>query len=671
MAAPRKRVDPEGDSLPPDASAILAGLGGPIARPPVRPLYRVGLALAALAMIALPLLYVGLIAAVGVGIWLAADAMLRSWAHPTPGIVIVSVLGGVVVLFLVKPLLARPGRAAARAPLALRRDRQPLLFAFVDRLCAVVGSPSPSRIDVDTEANASASPRRGLVSLLRRDLVLTIGLPLAGAFDVRSLAGVLAHELGHFAQGAGMGLTYVVRSINVWFARVCYERDRWDERLLAVQQWLPHVGIVRVCIEGSRALLRAFMYAGHAVSCFALRQMEYDADRYDALVAGRAGFEDKMRRLDELAAASHLAWNELGALYREGRLADDVPALILARQAALPPEARAEIRKAGNAERTALFDTHPSARDRIAAVRELAAAGLVRDRRPARALFAGFEALSREATRRVYQARLAGEAGPIRLVPVKTLVEDAATDDLAHAALERIVGASLHPSITLLGDDSGGAGGAAEDRAKAAKEVADAFDKIVVLARAYSCMKAGRWHLAKGVGSTPALPADVRARIRVENERFRVARERARGAYADVSRKLVSAPAPGRVLAAARAIEGAWPLVEKLTVLAHGLDELAPFAHEAGEDGQLAGHIATMAGRIRKAHEEVAAALSGVPHPFLDEPLGTHAIEPTPFAEPGPALEAARATVESLATLRLRALGRLALAAERATTEPG
>jgi hypothetical protein len=480
---------------------------------------------------------------------------------------------------------------------------------------------------------------------------------------------VLAHELGHFAQGAGMGLTYVVRSINHWFARVCYERDRWDEGLLAVTQWFPHVGLLTgACIGGSRVVLRSFMHAGHAVSCFALRQMEYDADRYEALVAGADAFEHTTRRLPELAAAAHAAWNEIAAIYREGRLADDVPALILARHRALPDEVRAELRKAGKAERTALFDTHPSASDRIAAVRAFGPDGLLRTRSPARILFPGFETLSREATRRVYKARLAGEAAPIRLVPVRTLVEDAATDELANKALERLVGAGLHPSILLLGEDSGAAGRPAENRAKAAKEVADALERIVVLARALSCMRAGRWHLAKGVGSPPALPADVQASIRAQNERFRAARERARGAFAAASRKLASSPGPGRILAAARAIEGAWPLVEKLAVLAHGLDELAPFAHEAAEDGQLAGHIATMAGRIRKAHQEVAAALSHAPHPFLDEPLGAHAIERPPAAEPGPALDAARATVESLAALKLRALARLALAAEREKT---
>lgn len=666
-SASREPAGPDGGRIRPDLEEVLAGLEGPIGRPPVRPLYRVGLALVALAMVALSLAYVGLIGAAVFAVWLAADAIRATAAHPTAGIVVVSILGGLFVLFLVKPLLARPGRAAARGSLELSRDRQPHLFALVDRLCAVVGSPSPSRILVDAEPNASASPRHGLVSLFRRDLVLTIGLPLAGALDLRAFAGVLAHELGHFAQGAGMALTYVVRAIDGWFARVCCERDRWDESLDAVARWLPLVEILRACIGGSRALLRGFLHAGHAISCFALRQMEYDADRYQALLAGADALEETMQRLPELAAAEHAAWSELGALRREGRLADDVPELILARHRSLPAEARAELRKAGDADRTARFDTHPSARDRIAAVRSLGAEGLVRDRRPARALFVDFEALSREATLRVYRARLGPETETIRLVPVRALFEDAATDDLARAALERVVGGSLHASIPLLGGEAGGAGGTAEERAKAAREVAEAMDRILLLARAYSCMRAGRSQLAKGVGSPPPPPDDVRARIHVENGRFREARERARRAFAAVSRRLASAPASGRLLAGSRAIESAWPLVEKVAALAEGLRELAPIAHEAGEDGRLAGHLATMAGRIRSAHMEVAAALSDSPHPFLDEPLGAHAIGSPPLPEPGPALEAAGAMVESLSALRLRALGRLALAAERAS----
>ena len=55
-------------------------------------------------------------------------------------------------------------------------------------------------------------------------MVLLIGLPLAAGLSLRQFAGVLAHEFGHFSQGFGMRLTYVIRSINIWFMRVVYER---------------------------------------------------------------------------------------------------------------------------------------------------------------------------------------------------------------------------------------------------------------------------------------------------------------------------------------------------------------------------------------------------------------------------------------------------------------
>lgn len=62
--------------------------------------------------------------------------------------------------------------------------------------------------------------------LFGNDLVLTIGMPLVLGLSLRQFAGVLAHEFGHFSQGAGMRLTFIIRTISVWFTRVVYERDQ-------------------------------------------------------------------------------------------------------------------------------------------------------------------------------------------------------------------------------------------------------------------------------------------------------------------------------------------------------------------------------------------------------------------------------------------------------------
>src|SRR5690606_29383698 len=126
-------------------------------------------------------------------------------------------------------------------------------------------------IDVDAMANASASFRRGLLSFFGNDLVLTLGLPLVAALDLRQLTGVLAHELGHFRQGLAMRLTYIIQRINGWFFRVVYERDGWDERLAAAtheQAFQPVILIVllaQVCVWLSRQALKALMYVALGV----------------------------------------------------------------------------------------------------------------------------------------------------------------------------------------------------------------------------------------------------------------------------------------------------------------------------------------------------------------------------------------------------------------------
>ncbi len=268
-----------------------------ISRPRISWLYTIGLAIVAFAMVLLPAIYIALIALAGWGVlyhltqdtWIfngSGGMVFRMILYAGP-----AVAGGILVFFMLKPLFARrPKRAEL---LSLDPVEEPLLFAFVQRICQLVQAPMPCRIDVDCQVNASASLRRGLWS---RDLVLTIGLPLAAGLDMRQFAGVLAHEFGHFAQGAGMRLTYVIRNINFWFARVVFERDKWDQQLEQSAKRVDfRVGVMlhaaRGCVWLTRRILWALMHAGNAISCFMLRQMEYDADGYESKVAGSDAFE--------------------------------------------------------------------------------------------------------------------------------------------------------------------------------------------------------------------------------------------------------------------------------------------------------------------------------------------------------------------------------------------
>ena len=370
--------------------------------------YQLGLAVVALAMVLLPLIYAGFIGLVGWAVWWHAVHDLEIIQGRGGGLFKVIaylgpiVVGGVMILFMLKPFFARPvGREAG---FALGHDDEPELFRFLGRLCQLVGAPPPSRVDVDCQVNASAGFRGGLRSLFGNDIVLTIGLPLAAGLSAREFAGVLAHEFGHFAQGAGMRLSYVIRSVSFWFARVVYERDQWDVWLAETAQetdWRLAIvlHLARAGVWFSRRVLWCLMVAGNAISCFLLRQMEFDADSYEAKIAGSAAFADTTRRMRVLNLGTQSAYQSLRETWKQRRLVDDFPAFVLNQAHRVPPEIHAQMDEAAAKAKTGAFDTHPADPDRIRAAEALGEPGVFTLDAPATALFRDFAALSRAVTR--------------------------------------------------------------------------------------------------------------------------------------------------------------------------------------------------------------------------------------------------------------------------------
>jgi Peptidase family M48 len=408
---PRAATPPK--PAPPDQvrAAIFAGFRGPIERVPTTPLYQLGILLTALFMILLPLVYLAVIGLVGLIVWwhLTNNHVIFGAVHGgRAGLLALIVylaplvVGVIVIAFMFKPLFARPQQEGRRRSVTPHSD--PLLFEFVERICGLVGAARPRRIDIDCNINASASFRRGWLSLLTgRDLVLTIGMPLAAGLSLQQFAGVLAHEFGHFSQGAGMRLTYIIRSINFWFLRVVYERDAWDAWLETAADgvdlrvgWIIYVA--RGCVWLTRKILWLLMYVGHLVAGFMLRQMEFDADKYEARVAGSETFAATARQLKLLELAWHGAKADLATFHREGRLVDNLPRLLMANLKQLPKEANDFVTKLISESKTGLFDSHPADNDRIDSARAEQAVGVFHSRLSASVLFSSFDAAGKNVT---------------------------------------------------------------------------------------------------------------------------------------------------------------------------------------------------------------------------------------------------------------------------------
>lgn len=440
---------------------ILNGFDGNIKRVKVPFTYRLGILLVAIAMVLLPLVYLGVIWLVGAEVYAHAvsnTGMLKSARGRGAAFVVLLylapiIIGTILIIFMLKPFFSRPTKR--HKPRSITRDEEPLLFIFVERICEAVHAPKPSQINVDCEVNASASFRRGFLSLFGNDLVLTIGLPLVAGLNSRQFAGVLAHEFGHFAQGFGMRLTYVIRTINHWFHRVVYERDSWDEQLVAYSKGLDfRVGwvlyLARLLVWLTRTLLWILMIVGHVISCYMLRQMEYDADLHEARLVGSEAFESTFRRLAVLNVASHGAQSDLADFHREGRLGNDLPQLIISNVSQLPEGLLAEIEKMIDDSKTGIFATHPSDADRIAHAEKEDSPGLFKLEVPATSIFQDFHATSKAATWKYYKESFGADVKQEELHPIEELLERQANEQEAFKALKRFCLGAFRPQRPFL-----------------------------------------------------------------------------------------------------------------------------------------------------------------------------------------------------------------------------
>ncbi len=409
--------------------------------------YHLGMLVTAAVMVLLPLIYLAMIVGVGfltywhatsnTGIFSGAGARAGVFLYIGP-----LVVGLSLIALMVKPLFAP--RAQEPTWVEVSRSDEPLLWAFVEQLCAMVRAPAPRRIRIESIVNASAGFRRGFLSMMSNDLVLTIGLPLVAGLSLRQFTGVLAHEFGHFSQGGGMRATYVIRRVNRWLGRVAFERDAWDEQLQEATGsgwgWVAIIAaITRLFIAITRSVLKGLMYTGHAVSCFMARCMEFDADRCAIRTVGSETFTSSFERMGLLGAAYGGAIAHSGQLWEQRKLPDSLPHLVLRYVDKIPAEARQQIMaQLAKPDRHA-FDTHPSTAARVQAARKLNAPGVFTVDAPASVLFRDFRAACLRVSYDEFKSRLGEQIMEATFVPIEGVLEEDHRQVEAAGAMHRFL----------------------------------------------------------------------------------------------------------------------------------------------------------------------------------------------------------------------------------------
>lgn len=396
---------------------------------PKSPRYYVALAVAACAVVFLPAAYLALISALSSTLWVYYSYLGWKFNHLADLVWLPLYIGPAVslatlVAFLLYPVFTT--RANHLTQHILDPAQQPELYAFVARISQILGCQPPQLISVTHEANAFAGPADGLWGLVRGKRRLVVGLPLAECLSVKQFGGIIAHELGHFRQRNGQILVSLMRLVQSWFQRVVADEnhslERFTQRLS--QEWR----VIGLFIVFARALLVItrffFLIFGKIadwVTGFLLRQMEYDADRYEARLIGMDVFTETTRELFHIQLAHELAMNELMLYVPEGKLVDNLAAFTAYHRQRISGEALQRFNQLHSETSRSLSDSHPTFQARVDNVRKAGDQPILVSDEPATTLFRDFSALCRTFTSDYYRALLKEQFKPEMLHDVETL----------------------------------------------------------------------------------------------------------------------------------------------------------------------------------------------------------------------------------------------------------
>ncbi len=309
--------------------------------------------------------FYGMALAIAFGLLFIVYAEFAYWKRVDIRLTLFAIIGAVVILWAIFP---RVDRFEAPGP-RLTRKQAPELFQEIGKIAHATGQPVPNEVYLVSDVNAFVAERGGLMGIGSRK-VMGIGLPLLNLVTVDEFRAILAHEFGHF-YGGDTSLGPWIYKTRAAIIRTVVGLSRASNRLLQIP---------------FEAYAKMFLRITNAIS----RQQEYTADQLAARIVGKRAAVSGLQSVHKYGYAFQAFFQQeylpaLNANVRPPMMEGfksfiSVPKIAQAIQGAFEQQL-AE----GKAEE---YDTHPSLKERIAALQDLPE-GRITDERPASVLIAG------------------------------------------------------------------------------------------------------------------------------------------------------------------------------------------------------------------------------------------------------------------------------------------
>ena len=256
-------------------------------------------------------------------------------------------IGGVVVLWSILP---RFDRFTPPGP-ALQPKDQPRLFEILSDMALSAEQSLPSEVYLIPEVNAWVAQRGGIMGIGSRR-VMGIGLPLLQILTISQLKAILAHEFGHYYRGD--------TKLGPWIYKTRAAIGRTLENLSGVSETLqaPFLWYGKM-----------FLRITHAVS----RRQELVADQLAAQKVGAKPLTDGLKSVSGKAGAfsTYLMYEVMPILNAGFRPPISEGFARFMSSKSIQVEIANSVKKELDEGTTNPYETHPSLRERLEAVKDL------------------------------------------------------------------------------------------------------------------------------------------------------------------------------------------------------------------------------------------------------------------------------------------------------------
>ncbi len=356
-------------------------------------------------LLLLMVLYVPIMLGLGAGM-IYGGYKLTAWFVTQPFRGVVSIIGcsvlfsldlailsaAALLVFGLVPLLFRVV-GEPDAGIELDHNKHKTLFELIDRFAARLGTKAPTMVLLTPFGDTSIMDTRlaNNQGVAEEERVLCIGAAHVVRLQADELMAVICHEIAHTAAGDTIAGQRISRFFESMTAAV---------RMQAVDAEDTTAVVVHHLV---RYLLIGYYYVFALFYCAESRRREFRADRLSAEICGPQRTAQALKNVVLAHAIPDLSIQELFREYAQNeRPIENLYAEHRRRWAELPAAKINRVETEIMNRRTSIWDTHPSLRNRIAAVGKVEAKELVVDK-PAHRLFADWPKLEKEITEALVQ----------------------------------------------------------------------------------------------------------------------------------------------------------------------------------------------------------------------------------------------------------------------------